>query len=349
MGGGGGRVLDIKRVDLRRRAFFLLGGLGLLNALVWLGAFSLFSGHPLLMGAAALAYGLGLRHALDADHIAVIDNVTRASLREQRSAQAAGLFFSLGHSTIVCLATLGVVLAGQRYRASLADIAARGGLIGGWVSILFLVLIAVINGLTLRDLWGQRGQIVSGSEGTLPSRGIARLVAPVLARVSVSWHLYPIGFLFGLGFDTASEISLLGISIAQGERGLPPWEIMMLPLLFVSAMALLDTVDSVLMQGLYSRAGQRARLNLGLTLVSVLLALSIAGVELVSMLSDHLSLSGPASVAAEFVSSHFEMIGALVFALSVFSWLWLRLTRVQAPLTDAALSDPLFGITGKDR
>lgn len=297
----------------------LIVGLVLINGLVWLLAFIFFHKNSLLLGAAGLSYGLGLRHALDADHIAVIDNVTRAALREKREARAAGLFFSLGHSTIVCLATLIVVLAGQRYHTQIDAFAVHGGLFGTWVSALFLCMVALINALTFRDLWRRR----SGRVNNAP-RGLSRVLEPVMRQVSVSWHLYPIGFLFGLGFDTASEISLLGISIVQGEHGLPVWEIMMFPLLFTAGMALLDTADSMLMHGLYKRAERGAACNLALTLASVMLAFVIALIEITNLFADKLHGLSMLTDFAVFVSGHFEIIGAFVFGASVIGWIWLK-------------------------
>lgn len=305
-----------------------MGTLVAANTLAWLLAFTLFHANTLLLGAAALAYGLGLRHALDADHIAVIDNVTRAALRENREARAAGLFFSLGHSTIVCLATLVIVLAGQHYRTQIDTFAIQGGLFGTWISVLFLLVIATLNAMTLHDLWRRLG----GAETThpdMPYRGLARLLTPVLRQVSVSWHLYPVGFLFGLGFDTASEISLLGISIVQSQHGLPIWQIMMFPLLFTAGMALLDTADSVLMHGLYQRAGRRTNWNLALTFISVMLALVIAGIELVNLLADHLPGLETLTSLASLLSDHFELIGAVVFCASGVGWLLLRPGREE--------------------
>ena len=305
-----------------------MGPLVAANALAWLLAFILFHANTLLLGAAALAYGLGLRHALDADHIAVIDNVTRAALRENREARAAGLFFSLGHSTIVCLATLVIVLAGQHYRTQIDAFATQGGLFGTWISVLFLIVIATLNATTLHDLWRRR----RGAKTThpeMPPRGLSRLLAPVLHQVSVSWHLYPVGFLFGLGFDTASEISLLGISIVQTQHGLPIWQIMMFPLLFTAGMALLDTADSVLMHGLYRRAGRRMNWNLGLTAISVLLALVIAAIELVNLLAEHLPGLETLTSLVSLLSDHFELIGAVVFCASVLGWLVLRSGREE--------------------
>ncbi len=251
-------------------------------------------------------------------------------MRENRQARAAGLFFSLGHSTIVCLATLVIVLAGQHYRAQIDAFAVQGGLFGTWVSVLFLLVIATLNATTLHDLWRRR-RGADASPPDTPPRGLSRLLTPVLRQVSVSWHLYPVGFLFGLGFDTASEISLLGISIVQNQHGLPIWQIMMFPMLFTAGMALLDTADSVLMHGVYRRAGRRVNWNLALTTISVMLALVIAGIELVNLLADHLPGLETLTPLASVLSDHFELIGGAVFCASVLGWFLLRSGREEEP------------------
>src|SRR5580704_1374724 len=216
------------------------------NLSAWAWALIAFAHQPILLGTALLAYSLGLRHALDADHIAAIDNVTRTLMQAGKRPVAVGFFFALGHSTIVVLASLGVAATTAALQSRFASFKDVGGLIGTSVSALFLFAVALANLVILGGVYRafrgvRRGglYVEADFDRLLAQRGLlARLFRPVFRLVTKSWHMYPLGFLFGLGFDTATEIAVLGISAAEASRGLSIWSIMVFPALFAAGMSL---------------------------------------------------------------------------------------------------------------
>jgi len=197
-----------------------------------------------LLGTAILAYTFGLRHAFDADHIAAIDNVVRKLMQEGNQPSSAGFFFSLGRSTIVLLTSIAIAATAAALKDRLDAFRDIGGVIGTSVSALFLLLIGIANLFILRGVWkvftrARRGHKIVGEDldALLAGRGLlARVFRPIFGVVSRSRHMYPIGFLFGLGFDTATEIGLLGISATQAARGMPVWMILVFPALFTAGM-----------------------------------------------------------------------------------------------------------------
>src|SRR6266850_3815182 len=274
------------------------------DVVVWTCALIVFHDHLVLLGTSLLAYGFGLRHAVDADHIAAIDNVTRKLMQEGKRPLAAGLFFSLGHSTVVILATIGIVLATNAFQHRLEDFRAVGGLIGVSLSSAFLLIIAAINIAILVNVYKAFQRVKRGdSYGAddldlmLVQGGLmARIFRRLFRMVQHSWHMYPLGFLFGLGFDTATEIGLLGIAAAQASNGLPIWSILVFPALFTAGMTLVDTTDSVLMVGAYGWAFvkpvRKLYYNMTITFVSVVVALLVGGVEALGLLAKRWDLHG---------------------------------------------------------
>ena len=200
----------------------------LFNAGAWLWAIAAFHRFPVLLGTAFLAYSFGLRHAVDADHIAAIDNVTRKLMQEGKRPVAVGFMFSLGHSTIVILGSVLIAAAALGLQHRLDHFRSIGGVIGTTVSAIFLLAIAIANLVILRSVYGTFTRVRRGEpyvdedlDLLLSGRGfLARIFRPVFAMIRRSWHMYPLGVLFGLGFDTATEIGLLGISAAEASRGL---------------------------------------------------------------------------------------------------------------------------------
>ena len=333
----------------------LLGLYGILipaNLAVWAAAFLVFADRPVLLGTAALAYVFGLRHAVDADHIAAIDNVVRKLMQEGRRPVSAGFFFSLGHSSIVVLATAAIALSAAAFQDRLDAFRAIGGLIGTSVSALFLLAIGLANLVVLRGVWSGFHRIRRGEQlieedlnQLLSGHGfIARFARPLFRMIGRSWHMYPLGFLFGLGFDTATEVGLLAISATQAAQGLPIWLVMLFPALFTAGMALIDTTDSVLMVGAYGWAFvkpiRKLWYNLTITAASVAVALFIGGLEALGLISDKLRLSGGlwdlvGALNDNLANFGFVVIGifAAAWVVSVLVYRWKGYDRLAVPVT----------------
>ena len=303
------------------------------NVLAWVWALIAFHDYPVLVGTAFLAYTFGLRHAVDADHIAAIDNVTRKLMQEGKRPISVGFFFSLGHSTVVALASVAVALATNALEGRFESFKAVGGVIGTLVSALFLFLVAVANLVILLSVYrtfqdARCGRAVAEDElnHLLAQRGLlGRLFRPMFRLVTRSWHMYPLGFLFGLGFDTATEIGLLGISAAEASKGLPIWSIMVFPALFTAGMSLIDTSDGILMLGAYgwafARPIRKLYYNLTITFVSVLVAVLVGGIEVLGLLADQLKLEGPFWSFIGTLNDNFGSLGYLIIAIFAGSWL----------------------------
>ncbi|MBY4803163.1 HoxN/HupN/NixA family nickel/cobalt transporter [Burkholderia cepacia] len=314
-----------------RRLLILYAGLIAANAAVWLWALAVLRDHPLLLGTAAIAYGLGLRHAVDADHIAAIDVATRKLMQDGQRPVSVGLFFSLGHSTIVIAATLGIALTAFALRDRFDAFREIGGTIGTAVSATFLLVLACVNLAILRDVWRRyrgthgHGHAHDAAHVHRPAGLVSRLLRPLFRFVSKSWHMYPVGVLFGLGFDTATEISLLAIAAAQASQGLPVYTVMLFPALFTAGMTLIDSTDNVLMIHAYGWAmddPQRKLLyNASITFVSAAVALAIGGIEAAGLLADKLSLTGPVRDALDAVGERFGSIGYGIVALFLVCWI----------------------------
>jgi high-affinity nickel-transport protein len=323
------------------RIAIVFAGLAVANAGVWAWAFAAFHGTPVLLGTALLAYGLGLRHAVDADHIAAIDNVTRKLMQDGKRPVAVGLFFSLGHASIVVAASAAVAVAAGRFGPRLEAWHAIGGVLGTLMSAAFLLAIAAANLLVLLALRRTRrrlraGEIVADDSlnQALAGRGpLSRLLRPVFAMIGRSWHMYPLGVLFGLGFDTATEVALLGMSAAEARDRLPVLAVMVFPALFTAGMALVDTADGVLMLGAYGWAFAEPRRKLGyniaITLLSVIVALAVGGAEL-------LGLAGAQWTTG---SANWSALGALIAGVFAVGWAGSALAaRVRRPAQAVAAS-----------
>jgi high-affinity nickel-transport protein len=306
----------------------LVGG----NLFAWAWALVALHDYPVLLGTAVLAYIFGLRHAVDADHIAAIDNVTRKLMQEGQRPVAVGFFFSLGHSTIVVIASAAIALATGALQDRFSSFKAVGGVIGTLVSASFLFLVAAANLFILRSVYRSFREVRRGGayaeedlNKLLEQRGLlGRFFRPIFRLVSRSWHMYPLGMLFGLGFDTATEIGLLGISAAQASKGLPIWSIMVFPALFTAGMSLVDTTDGVVMLGAYGWAFikpiRKLYYNLTITLVSVFVAVIIGSIEVLGLLVDKFSLSGPVWDFVDALNDNFGSLGYLIIAIFAVSW-----------------------------
>ncbi|WP_460590595.1 HoxN/HupN/NixA family nickel/cobalt transporter [Frateuria aurantia] len=317
----------------RRQVLWVYAGLLGFNLLAWSWAWTAFGGQPVLLGLALLAYTFGLRHAVDADHIAAIDNVTRKLMQEGRNPLGVGPCFALGHSTVVIVMSTLVAAATISVSGHFAQLKAYGGLVGTCISALFLLLLAVVNFGTFIGVYRtfravRRGEMLQSADLDLPmsQRGLlARWFRPLFTLASRSWHLYPIGILFGLGFDTATEIALFGISATQASHGLSLWSLLSLPILFTAGMTLIDTTDGVLMMGAYRwafvRPIRKIYYNMTITLISVIVAVVIGSVEALALIADKWSLDSPFWRLIDGVAAHFGLLGYGVIAVFLFSWL----------------------------
>ena len=314
------------------KALGLLGLLVLLNLAAWIWAGMAFGHFPTLLGLALLAYLFGLRHALDADHLAAIDNVVRKLSQKGGQPYASGFFFSLGHSTVVIMASALVALTAAGLSEHLRVWGISGGAVGTSISAFFLFFIAISNLAVLRSIWrafirARRGEPVAEADldALLSGRGFfARLLRSLFDLVSESRHLYWVGFLFGLGFDTATEVGLLGLSATQAAQGLPAASLMVFPALFTAGMALVDTGDSVLMVQVYGWAFQsplrKLWYNLTLTGFSILLALGVGSAEALGLLSDQMGWKGGFWDLLGWFGSSQGSFGLLVIALFIGVW-----------------------------
>jgi high-affinity nickel-transport protein len=317
----------------RRRLFGLYAGLGAANLLAWLWAWAAFRGSPMLLGTALLAYGFGLRHAVDADHIAAIDNVTRKLMQEGKRPIGVGFFFALGHSTVVVAASVAIALTASTLQARFPGLVAAGGVIGTAVSAAFLFAIAILNLAVLVGVFRVFRRVRRGGacedieiDRLLARRGLlGRVFRRLFRLIGQSWHLYPLGLLFGLGFDTATEIGLLGISAAEAVKGLPIWSILVFPTLFTAGMSLIDTTDGVLMLGAYGWAFvdpvRKLYYNLTITGISVAVAVAIGGIEALGLAAEKLGLEGGLWDAAGAAAEALPTLGYAIVAIFAASWL----------------------------
>jgi nickel/cobalt transporter (NiCoT) family protein len=302
------------------------------NLGAWAWALIAFRRYPLFLGTSLLAYGLGLRHAIDADHIAAIDNVTRKLMHEGKRPIATGFFFSLGHSTVVVLASIAIAATAMAFDSSLKSWHDVGGIIGTSVSAVFLLAIAVMNIFILVSVYRAFHRVKNGGAyveedlDVLMSGGglLARIFRPLFGMVRTSWHMYPLGLLFGLGFDTATEIGLLGISAAEAARGMSIWSILVFPALFTAGMSLVDTTDSILMLGAYgwayARPIRKLYYNLTITFVSVVVALLVGGLEALGLVGQRLGLRGAFWDAVAVLNGDFGMIGYVIVGVFAVTW-----------------------------
>lgn len=328
-----GQIFSDSNSGVRTRLFGIYGVLIATNVIAWIWALVAFRHHPVLLGTALLAYGFGLRHAVDADHIAAIDNVTRKLMQEKKRPVTVGFFFSLGHSTVVVLASLAVTVTTSAMQGRFDHYREIGGVIGTLVSSLFLFAIALMNLIILKSIYRAWRNVKNGGRYVdddfdllLANRGFfARLFRPLFRMITRSWHMYPLGFLFGLGFDTATEIALLGIAAAQASQGLSPWAIMVFPVLFSAGMSLIDTLDGHLMLGAYGWAYlkpiRKIYYNMTITLVSVVVAIVIGSIEALGLISDKLKLQGPVWDAIGALNDNFGTLGYLIIGIFVLSWI----------------------------
>lgn len=303
------------------------------NLGAWLWALAAFHRYPVLLGTAFLAYSFGLRHAVDADHIAAIDNVTRKLMQQGKRPVAVGLMFSLGHSTVVMAGSIAIAATALALQHRIDAVREIGGVIGTIVSSLFLFAIAIVNLIVLRSVCGTFARVRRGGtyveedfDLLLGSRGfLNRLFRPMFSMIRRSWHMYPLGVLFGLGFDTATEIGLLGLSAAEASKGLSLWSVMVFPVLFAVGMSLIDSTDNILMLGAYSWAYvkpvRKLYYNITITSVSVVVAFAVGGIEALGLLAGQFHLTGGFWNVVKTLNGNFGLLGYGIVGLFALSWI----------------------------
>jgi high-affinity nickel-transport protein len=333
--------------SLRRRIGALFTGLIVANIAAWIWAYSLFYTQPLMLGTAMLAWGLGLRHAVDADHIAAIDNVTRKLMQHGQRPVSVGFWFAIGHSGIIAIASITIAVTASAL-SGFGAFKEMGSVIATVISAIFLFTIAGMNLVILRSVWRTFAHVRAGGEYAeddldllLGGRGpLSRLFRPMFRLVNMSWHMAPLGFLFGLGFDTATEVAILGMSASHAANGLSIGTILVLPALFAVGMALIDTADGVVMLGAYEWAFvkpiRKLYYNITITLISAIVAIVIGGIETLALIGDKLHLTGwPWSLAAN-LGENFNSLGFAIIGLFVLCWLasfaiyrWRRFDEIE--------------------
>jgi nickel/cobalt transporter (NiCoT) family protein len=302
------------------------------NVAAWVWALVVFHGYPLLWGTSFLAYAFGLRHAVDADHIAAIDNVTRKLMQQGKRPVGVGFFFSLGHSTVVVGLSVAIALTSVALQSHFHFLTNMGGLIGTSVSAFFLLAIAAANFVILASVYRTFRVVRNGGayvdedlDLILSQRGFfGRIFRRLFRLIEKSWHMYPLGFLFGLGFDTATEVGLLGISATEASKGLPIWSIMVFPALFTAGMMLVDSTDSILMLGAYGWAFvkpiRKLYYNMTITFVSVVVAVLIGGIEALGLIGGQFKLQGAVWDGLAALNANFGMLGFIIIGVFVLSW-----------------------------
>jgi nickel/cobalt transporter (NiCoT) family protein len=327
------RIFDERAGTLRGPLIGIYGLLIAANLGAWAWAFLVFRHQPLFLGTALLAYGFGLRHAVDADHIAAIDNVTRKLMQEGKRPVTVGFFFAMGHSAVVVIAAIGVAAMTTVLSTRFQQFKSLGGIVSTSVSALFLFVIAIANLFILRAVWRTYCHVRRGGRYVdedfdilLNSRGgLARLFRPLFRLVTTGWHMFPLGLLFGLGFDTATEVALLGMSATQAAQGVSIWSIMVFPALFAAGMSLIDTTDGVLMLGAYNWAFvkpiRKLYYNLTITLVSVVVAFMISGIEALGLIGSQLGQSGWFWDGIGSLNEDFNSFGFIIIGVFIAAWI----------------------------
>ena len=346
------QVLKFEREELPR-LFGVLGTVVFLHILGW-GLFAHFNSDPqyhqitdgsgalIYAGAGALAYGFGLRHAFDADHIVAIDDTTRIMLAKGKKPLGVGLFFSLGHSTVVLALSVGIAFAATKTTIFKDAFSSTGGTIGTSVSGFFLYLVGILNLVIMVGVVKAWKQAKSGKyshehlEQLLNDRSIMRRIFKGRFKKGFdhSYQLYPIGVLFGLGFDTATEVGLLALSAtaAAGTVGgvLPPLAIIALPIIFAAGMSMMDALDGIFMTKAYSWAFtsplRKIYYNLTTTGLSVFVALGIGTLQWISVASDNFGLAETepfktiTSVDLSSIGYFIVLSFVIAFAVSILIW-----------------------------
>ncbi|KAH7162136.1 high-affinity nickel-transport protein-domain-containing protein [Dactylonectria estremocensis] len=319
-------------------SLFMISLLVAVNAVIWAAVAVVLSFHPALISPAALSYVLGLRHALDADHISAIDLMTRRLIASGQRPATVGTFFSLGHSTIVIVTCIVVAATSGALRDRFDNFTRVGNIIGTSVSAVFLIILCLGNGWVLYKLV-QRLKVVLAERQRLQDAGeyaevqdqfalegggfMARIFKGLFRVIDRPWKMYPLGVVFGLGFDTSSEIAILGIASIQAVQGTSIWLILIFPILFTAGMCLLDTTDGALMMALYtSKAFARDMVailyySIVLTGITVFVSAFIGIIQVLSLVQNVAEPEGSFWDGVSAIGDHFDIIGGSICGVFV--------------------------------
>ena len=332
---------SLARDEWRRLGWFS-AAIVLLHVVGWLLFFHYAHRYAPLAGAGLTAYLFGLRHAFDADHIAAIDNTTRKMLSQGRRPMGIGFFFSLGHASVVFVLVAALALATRAADTRIPAFQHYGGYVSAGVSGTFLWIIGILNLVVLLDVLRIFREMRGGEydherlENRLLERGMmSRFFGRFFRLIDASWKMYPLGLLFGLGFDTATEIGLLALAAGVATDTVPLAGVLSLPMLFAAGMGMMDTLDGAFMTGAYgwafSNPVRKVYYNITITSLSIVVALAIGTVELLQVLSARLELSG--GFWDWLNGLDFETLGYAVVALFLLMWagsvsIW-KLRRIE--------------------
>jgi len=310
---------------IRHRIILMLSAITLANAAAWIFAAAERGVYAHFLALAWLAYGFGLRHAVDADHICAIDNTTRKLMQDGKRPVGVGLYFSLGHSTVVMLLCALAAVAAGYASAHIPGWRAMGDKLGTGISTAFLYLIGTINLIVLISLVRsmRSGNTRPGDARTEDLMGqlglLGRIFRPILKTISSSWQMYFVGFLFGLGFDTATEVGMLSLAAQQSAAGLSLNALMLLPLLFTLGMCLIDSLNGVMMLGAYGWAflnpGRKLIYNIVIVVTSIGVAFAVATRQLLQMFGASISVKGKLGDILN------DNLGFVIVGVFLFGWL----------------------------
>lgn len=305
--------------------------IGVLHLLAILGGLIFLVDKPILLATAFLAYLLGLRHAIDPDHLSAIDNVTRQLIYANRNPSGVGFYFSLGHSTVIFLLCLGIGLFANDFSEKTITRLQDGAFFGASISGVFLLVVSMGNFFILKSAIDKLKNRKNDSnpaidQADLPGKGFfSQNLRKFLTIISKSWQMYPMGFLFGLGFETASEVALLGIASIESAANSSIWLIMLFPLLFCSGMTLIDTINSSLMIKAYQWSNDNPKrkiyYNIAITSLSIFFAIAIGSVEIISTLNEKFHFEGLVFECTDWVTDHFTAIGLFILVCLFLVWL----------------------------
>jgi nickel/cobalt transporter (NiCoT) family protein len=329
------------------KVVLLYSALALVTVAGFLASSLIGKSYALLAGLGLVAYVFGLRHGLDADHIAAIDNTTRKLMQDGTRPTTVGFWFSLGHSTVVIALIVALVYTTRAVIGAIPALQTMGDMAGTAISGIFLFAMGTVNVVIVWEIYRifrsvRRGELDEAKfEEALGNRGfMSRYFGGMFRLIQKPWQIYPVGVLFGLGFDTASEVALIAISVGVGvTSAVPIWMVLVLPLMFTCGMVLVDTSDALLMTIAYSWAFlkpvRKVYYNLTITLISVLVAFLIGGVELLQVLSKELNLTG--GVWVWLARIDFETMGLGVVCIFLVSWIAALLVYRLKNFEDAAI------------